>query len=161
MSRQSLKVEESFLKKADDEHVQMRFALVSGERVLGFVSLAGRYDINVESEGGLVTIPKKDIFHVSPPRPLLDDPFFEGAGEEAEPASKTKVQDEFLGRFVREKTLALCRMMNGEELRGVVQGYDGFTLALKTSRGQMLIYKHGLCCIGPGYRRYTTKKNAD
>lgn len=161
MSKQGLKVEENFLKKAGDEGVSLRLSLVNGERMTGVVSLVGRYDVNVEYEGKTVTLPKKDIFHISPASQVLDDSFFqEGRDEGILLPVKTKVQDEFLDRFVKEKTLALCSMMNGEEIRGVLQGYDGFTLALKTGRGQLLLYKHGLSSIGPGYRRRTVKEDA-
>jgi len=159
MSKQ-LKIEEPFLRKAGDDKVRLWFSLVNGEKLPGVVTLVGRYDVGIESEGRPVTLPKKDIFHIYPPRPLLDESYFQVEEDGSLPLSKTKVQDEFLDRFVREKTLALCSMTNGEEIRGVLQGYDGFTVSLKTGRGQLLIYKHGLGSIGPGYRRRTVKEDA-
>jgi len=154
MPKYELKIEESFLQSAKDGGVPLRVSLANRERLSGLVSVVGRYDLNIDSDGKIITILKKEIFHISPQRQLLDEAFFSAAVPDEVPAGKSRVQDEFLARYIKEKTLALLRMTNGEELRGVVEGYDGFTIALKTSRGQVLMYKHGLCCIAPGYRRH-------
>jgi RNA chaperone Hfq len=70
------------------------------------------------------------------------------------------VQDEFWNTYIKEKTLALFSFNSGDEIRGVVEGYDGFTISIRTSRGQVLLYKHGVCSIGPGYRRHSGKEDA-
>jgi len=154
MSKYALNVEESFLEKAREQHALLRLSLANRERLSVVITAVCRYDINVETDGQTLTLPKKDISHISYETPLLPDEFFQGRTEEA-PSLKSRVQDEFLERYVKEKTLALLSMVNGDEFRGVLEGYDGFTLSLKTSRGQTLLYKHGLCRIGPGYRRRT------
>ena len=160
MARHEIKIEDSFLQKAVESGAVLRLSLADKEKLTGTLKLVGRYDINFESDGRLITLPKKEVFQISPSQPLLDAGFFEATEAEEPVAGRTRVQDEFLDRYVTEKTLALLRMTNGEELRGVVEGYDGFTLAVRTGRGQTLIYKHGLCCIGPGYRRGTGKEDA-
>jgi RNA chaperone Hfq len=160
MAKHEIRLEDSFLQKAVETGALLRLLLADRERLTGTLKLIGRYDINFESEGRLITLPKKDVFQISPSQPLLDVSFFETPEAEEPALGRTRVQDEFLDRYVGEKTLALLRMTNGEELRGVVEGYDGFTLSVRTGRGQTLIYKHGLCCIGPGYRRGTGKEDA-
>jgi RNA chaperone Hfq len=160
MATHQIKLEESFLQKALDGGVPLRLILADRERLSGTLSFIGRYDIRFESEGRSLTLPKKEVFQVSPSQQLLDEKFFESPAADEPAAGKTKVQDEFLDRYVGEKTLALLKMTNGEELRGVVEGYDGFTISVRTGRGQTLIYKHGLCSIGPGYRRGTGKEDA-
>jgi len=136
----------------------LRLSLANRERLSGVVTTVGRYDLSIESEGRVVTLPKKEVFHISPAKQLLEDSFFADAALPEEPAAKSRVQDEFLNRYVKEKTLALIKMTNGDELRGVIEGYDGFTLSVKTGRGQVLLYKHGICSVGPGYRRNTEKQ---
>ena len=159
MTRYELKLEESFLGLAKEEGVPLRFSLANRERITGTIVVAGRYDLSIESEGRVLTLPKKEVSHISPSRQLLDESFFKAPSEEDSTTSRSRVQDEFLVRYVKEKTLALVRLVNGDELRGVVEGFDGFTLSLRTGRGQMLLYKHGLLSIGPGYRRHTGKEN--
>lgn len=159
MTRYELKLEESFLKLAKEEGVPLRFSLANRERLTGTVTVAGRYDLGIESDGRVITLPKKEVSHISPARQLLDESFFKAPSGDETATSRSRVQDEFLARYVTEKTLALLRLVNGDELRGVVEGFDGFTLSLRTSRGQMLIYKHGLLSVGPGYRRHTGKED--
>ena len=160
MARNGLKVEEVFLNKALEDKVALRLSLSSGERLTGVLSGAGRYDINLKLENGAVTLPKKEISHISYQKSILEDDFFESAPANGGVQNRSRVQDEFLERYVSDKTLALFVMVNGEELRGVLRGYDHYTLALKTNRGQVLLYKHGVCSMGPGYRGRPDRKNA-
>lgn len=159
MTRHELKLEESFLRLAKDEGVPLRLSLANRERMTGTVTVTGRYDLSIECDGRVITLPKKEISHISPARQLLDESFFAAPPQEESATSRSRVQDEFLARYVKEKTLALLKLENGDELRGVVEGFDGFTLSLRTSRGQVLLYKHGLLSIGPGYRRHTGKED--
>jgi RNA chaperone Hfq len=150
---QALKLEESFFKIAVEEAVILRLTLANRERLTGIVKAAGKYDLNLESEGRIIALMKKEVFQVLPSRNLIDESFFQPRAEEEPLPHKSRVQDEFLDRYVKERTLALLRLGNGEEIRGVIEGYDGFTISIRTGRGQTLIYKHGLCNISPGYRR--------
>ncbi len=157
---QSLKLEESFLKIASDEALPLRLALANRERLTGVVKSVGKYDLTLESEGRVIALMKKEVFQAIPPRDILDDSFFKASPDEEQFPQKSRVQDEFLSRFVKERTLALLRLINGEEIRGVIDGYDGFTISIKTGRGQVMIYKHGICSISPGYRRRQTGRPA-
>jgi len=159
MEKNELKVEETFLQKALDGKVQVRLSLTNRERLACVVSNLSRYDINIDSDGSVMTLPKKEVSYISCQQPLLEEGFFKEAPAADPAASRSKVQDEYLARFVREKTLTLLRLVNGDELRGVLDGFDGFTIALRTSRGQVLLYKHGLCSISPGYRRRKENEN--
>lgn len=161
MTKNELKVEETFLDGAASSGANLRLSLSSRERFSGVLSHVGRSDIALTSDGVVFAIPKKEVCYVSVAEPLLTEEFFRNAPATDHDNVRSRVQDEFLERFVREKTLALLSMMNGEELRGVIEGFDSFTLSLRTSRGQVLIYKHGLGSIGPGYRRRTGQGHAD
>ena len=155
MTRQDIKLEETFLENAREQSVPLKFTLGNKERTTGTISSVSRYDISIAVDGAVVVLPKKEVFHISPESPVLGEGFFAGPEESlpASPVLKSKVQDEFLSRYITEKTLALLLLNNGDELRGVVEGYDGFTICIRTTRGQTLVYKHGICSIGPGYRR--------
>jgi len=153
MTRRELSVEDTYLEKAREEGVRLRLSLSNRERLAGVILIVGRYDLDVEAGGQVFTIPKKEISHISHPSQFLPEDFFKNIEAEVSPTSKSRVQDEFLNRYIKEKTLALLKMVNGDEFRGVVEGYDGFTIAFRTNHGQTLLYKHGLFSIGPGYRR--------
>jgi host factor-I protein len=61
---------------------------------------------------------------------------------------KTKnLQDIFLGRARTEKLPVTVFLMNGFQLRGVVRGFDSFTVVVDTDGKQQLIYKHAISTI--------------
>lgn len=158
MTVREIKIEETFLERARERNVSLRFALANREKFTATIASATKYDMSVSSGGELIILPKKEIFHITPEYAVLDEGTFAGEPpEKPAPTSRSRVQDEFLNRYIEEKTLALIHLTNGEELRGVIDGYDGFTLFIKTSKGQILLYKHSICSVGPGYRRHTGK----
>jgi host factor-I protein len=63
---------------------------------------------------------------------------------------KTKnFQDVFLNRARAEKLSVTVFLMNGFQLRGVVRGYDSYTVVIDTDGKQQLIYKHAISTIIP------------
>lgn len=63
---------------------------------------------------------------------------------------KTKnFQDVFLSRARAEKLSVTVFLMNGFQLRGVVRGYDSYTVVIDTDGKQQLIYKHAISTIIP------------
>lgn len=63
---------------------------------------------------------------------------------------KTKnLQDLFLNRVRADKLPVTVFLMNGFQLRGVVKGFDSFTVVLDTEGKQQMIYKHAISTIIP------------
>lgn len=63
---------------------------------------------------------------------------------------KTKnFQEAFLSRARTEKMTVTIFLMNGFQLRGVVRGFDSFTVVIDTDGKQQLIYKHAISTIIP------------
>ena len=60
------------------------------------------------------------------------------------------LQDVFLNRARAEKYPVTLFLMNGFQLRGVVRGFDSFTVVIDTDGKQQLIYKHAISTIVPG-----------
>ena len=58
-------------------------------------------------------------------------------------------QDIFLNQARRERTMLTVFLMNGFQLRGVVTGFDCFTVVLDTDGRQQVIYKHAISTIVP------------
>jgi len=59
------------------------------------------------------------------------------------------LQDVFLNQARKEKLPLTMFLMNGFQLRGVVTGFDSFTVVLDTEGKQQLIYKHAISTIIP------------
>jgi host factor-I protein len=54
------------------------------------------------------------------------------------------LQDSFLNQVRRENADVKVLLVNGTVLRGVVKGFDNFTLILSNRNGQHLVYKHAI-----------------
>lgn len=59
------------------------------------------------------------------------------------------IQDIFLNNARKSKTLVSIHLVNGFQLRGVVKGFDNFTVILDSEGKQMLVYKHSITTITP------------
>lgn len=60
------------------------------------------------------------------------------------------LQDAFLAECKRLGTPVTVYLVNGFQLRGIVKGFDPFTLLLEYERKTHLIYKHAISTISPG-----------
>ena len=60
------------------------------------------------------------------------------------------LQDAFLAECKRQGTTVTVYLMNGFQLRGVVKGFDPFTVLLEYERKTNLVYKHAISTISPG-----------
>ena len=64
--------------------------------------------------------------------------------------SKTpNLQDAFLASDRRDETPVTVFLMNGFQMRGVITGFDAFTVVLMTDGRQNLIYKHAISTVSP------------
>lgn len=59
------------------------------------------------------------------------------------------IQDIFLNNARKTKTTVSIYLVNGFQLRGIVKGFDSFTVILDSEGKQMLIYKHSITTIKP------------
>ncbi len=57
------------------------------------------------------------------------------------------IQDIFLNNARKNKTLVSIYLINGFHLKGLVKGFDNFTLDCEGK--QMLVYKHSITTINP------------
>ena len=59
------------------------------------------------------------------------------------------LQDIFLNQARQTKQQLTVFLMNGYQLKGVVTGFDSFTVVLDSEGKQQLIYKHAISTIIP------------
>lgn len=65
--------------------------------------------------------------------------------------TKTPVnlQDTFLNHVRRESIPVTIYLVNGYQLRGLIKGFDNFTVVLENDGKQQLVYKSALSTITP------------
>lgn len=63
--------------------------------------------------------------------------------------SNNNLQDIFLNNARKSKVPLTIHLMNGFQLKGLVKGFDNFTVILDCDGKQMMIYKHSISTITP------------
>jgi len=69
-------------------------------------------------------------------------------------ASKTEkgtlnIQDTFLNYCRKESVYLLVWLVNGTHLKGVVKGFDNFTLLVESQGKMQVVYKHAVASMTP------------
>lgn len=59
------------------------------------------------------------------------------------------LQDVFLNQARKEKMPVTIFLTNGFQFRGIVQGFDNFTVVLDSDGKQNLVYKHAISTVVP------------
>jgi len=59
------------------------------------------------------------------------------------------LQDVFLNQVRKESTMITIFLVNGFQLKGIVKGFDNYTIVLDSDGRQQLIYKHAVSTICP------------
>ncbi len=59
------------------------------------------------------------------------------------------LQDIFLSKVKKDKTIITIFLMSGYQLRGIVSGYDNYTIVLDSEGTQQMIYKHAISTMIP------------
>lgn len=59
------------------------------------------------------------------------------------------LQDAFLNQLRKENVPVTIFLVNGFQLKGVVKGFDNFTVVLDSEGKQQMVYKHAISTIIP------------
>ena len=59
------------------------------------------------------------------------------------------LQDIFLNQVRKENTIITIHLINGFQIKGIVKGFDSYTIVLESDNKQHLIYKHAVSTITP------------
>ena len=60
---------------------------------------------------------------------------------------KTKVQDNFLNELRKQGRQARILLSNGKEIRGLIKGFDQFTVRVELKDAELLVYKSAVAII--------------
>lgn len=59
------------------------------------------------------------------------------------------LQDVFLNQSRKNKIIVTIHLVNGFQLKGIVKGFDNFTIILDSEGKQTMIYKHAVSTVTP------------
>ena len=63
--------------------------------------------------------------------------------------TQVNLQDVFLNQVRKEKTVITVFLLSGFQIKGLVTGFDSYTVVLDCEGKQELIYKHAISTIIP------------
>jgi len=63
--------------------------------------------------------------------------------------SVINLQDVFLNQVRKEHVAVTIYLTNGFQLKGMVRGFDNFTVILESEGKQQMVYKHAISTISP------------
>lgn len=66
--------------------------------------------------------------------------------------NQNNFQDLFLNNSRKKQIQVTVFLVNGFQLKGLVKGFDPFTVVLECEGKQMLLYKHAITTITPSER---------
>jgi host factor-I protein len=146
-------IEPQFLSQAQASGIKLRIGQMNKTEHEGTIRDIGRYEINLEENGRIVTLLKQEISFVTAPRPVLAVPPLQqtpGPLDQAPveaPAGRPNIQQEFLDKAIKENQLLTLFFINGNRIKANIQAYDSFTLLLNEGGRQHLYYKHSITTI--------------
>ncbi len=59
------------------------------------------------------------------------------------------IQDQFLNQLRKENILVTVYLTNGFQIRGLIKGFDNFTVLFETDGKQQLVFKHAISTFAP------------
>lgn len=59
------------------------------------------------------------------------------------------LQDIFLNQVRKEKIAVTIYLVNGFQIKGMVKGFDNFTVVVELEGKQQLVYKHAISTVAP------------
>lgn len=59
------------------------------------------------------------------------------------------LQDAYLGQLKKDSLLVVVYLVNGFQLKGLIKGFDNFTVFLENEGKIQMVYKHAITTINP------------
>jgi len=148
-------IEPQFLSQAQADAITLRIGQMNKTEHEGIIRDIGRYEINLEENGKIVTILKQEISYLTAAQPILTFPVQSSLdGSADQPAMSTdsstgrpNIQQEFLDKAIKENQVLTLFLINGQRIKANIEAYDNFTILLKDGGKQHLYYKHSITTI--------------
>jgi len=152
-SRQA--IEPQFLSQAQASAVTLRIGQMNKIEHEGIIRDIGRYEINLEVNGKIITILKQEISYLTAAQPILTfSARFKSEGSVDQPTISAEsatvrpnIQQEFLDKAIKENQVLTLFLINGQRIKANIEAYDNFTILLKEGGRQHLYYKHSITTI--------------
>ncbi len=144
-------IEPQFLAEALASGIRIRIGQMNKTEHEGVLRDVGRYELNLEENGSIITLLKQEISYLTAPHPLFSlrapGQADSAAAQDAAAVRPPNIQQEFLDKAIRENQLLTLYLINGQRIKAHIEAYDSFTILLKEGDRQHLYYKHSITTI--------------
>ncbi len=142
-------IEPQFLAEALASGIKIRIGQMNKTEHEGVLRDVGRYELNLEENGSIITLLKQEISYLTAPQPFFSFRAPSPADSSAAPEAvrPPNIQQEFLDKAIRENQLLTLYLINGQRIKAHIEAYDSFTILLKEGDRQHLYYKHSITTI--------------
>ena len=145
-------IEPQFLSQALASGVRIRIGQMNRTEYEGILRDVGRYEINLEVNGSVITLLKQEISYLTAPHPLITlqtpGPVDHAAAVPDTAVSRPpNIQQEFLDKAIKENQHLTLYLINGQRIKAHIEAYDSFTILLREDNRQHLYYKHSITTI--------------
>ena len=145
-------IEPQFLSQALSSGVRIRIGQMNRTEFEGILRDVGRYEINLEVNGSIITLLKQEISYLTAPHPLITlqapGPADQAAASPDSTSSRPpNIQQEFLDKAIKESQHLTLYLINGQRIKAHIEAYDSFTILLREDSRQHLYYKHSITTI--------------
>jgi host factor-I protein len=148
-------IEPQFLSQAQTSGIKLRIGQMNKTEHEGVIRDIGRYEINLEENGKLITLLKQEISFLTAPHPVLMVPAPQPQKSPGAPSQtpadavslRPNIQHEFLDKAIKENQFLTLFLINGQRIKANIEAYDSFTILLKEGGKQHLYYKHSITTI--------------
>lgn len=63
--------------------------------------------------------------------------------------NQLNLQDAFLNQVRKERIPVTIFLVNGFQIKGLVKGFDNFTVVIEVEGKQQMVYKHAISTVAP------------
>lgn len=146
-----------FLQNARLDEAPLLFIMSNKERFRGKIEDFDQYSIIIDDAGVKLNIAKRDIATVASAKDVVDVEYISKTYYQAHKGTHLKhvrppMQDIFLNEVRKSRSPIVAYLLNGVKVKGLLIGFDDYTILTSFEDRQQLIYKTSLSTVYPLYQ---------
>ncbi|MBZ4644179.1 MAG: host factor-I protein [Deferribacteres bacterium] len=146
-----------FLQNARVGDIPLLFIMSNKERFRGKIVDFDQYSIIIDDAGVKINIVKRDIATIASTKNVIDVEYISKTYYQAHKGRHPKhtrppMQDIFLNEVRKSRSPVIAYLRNGVMVKGLLIGFDDYTMLTSFEDRQQLIYKTAVSTVYPLYQ---------
>lgn len=146
-----------FLQNARLDEASLLFIMSNKERFRGKIEDFDQYSIIIDDAGVKLNIAKRDIATIASDKDVVDVEYISKTYYQAHKGTHLKhvrppMQNIFLNEVRKSRSPIVAYLINGVKVKGLLIGFDDYTILTSFEDRQQLIYKTSISTVYPLYQ---------